>query len=563
MPQINSQFVHRAVWAALALMCLAPFCASAQSKKPLPGEERPAFTFRGMAEIPYPHYDNPNPRARGPFRRLVLRGAMMIDGTGAPVQGPVDIVVAGNRIAEIVPVGHQGVLNADDTRPDSGDLDIDAHGMYVLPGFINSHAHLGPASVPHYNMAYIYKLWLAHGITTVRDVGSFRGLRWTASQANDVAAGRIEGPQIHPYAWFGGGVANESDADTREIENWVRRVKDAGAKGIKFHSGRADAVEAAIRSAAAQDLRTTMHHAQIFTPQATVLDTARWGLESMEHFWYGLPEALFSDRRIQDYPVEHNYSDEMHRFQGAARIWAQAAAPKSDLWNSVMDELVALKFTISPTFAVKSATLDVMAARRADWHEAYTAPWQWDFFKPSREVHGSFWFDWTSRDEAAASEDYRLGMAFVNEFKNRGGRVVVGEDAGYALCLYGFCYVRELMFLQEAGFSALEIFRSATLYGAQLLGISDQTGTIRVGNEADLVVVDGNPLHNLKVLLGTRPIRLNDKTGKLERYGGVAWTVSDGRVYDARELLEDVREMVRREKVATGFPDGIPKWVDY
>ena len=78
-----------------------------------------------------------------------------------------------------------------------------------------------------------------------------------------------------------------------------------------------------------------------------------------------------------------------------------------------MDTLVERDFTISPTFAVKEATRDVMAAARREWHDTYTMPWQWRFYTISRKSHGSFFFDWTSEDETAGAEDYRLGMAFV------------------------------------------------------------------------------------------------------------------------------------------------------
>ena len=66
-----------------------------------------------------------------------------------------------------------------------------------------------------------------------------------------------------------------------------------------------------------------------------------------------------------------------------------------------MNTLVERDFTISPTFAVKEATPDVMAAARRKWHDAYTMPWQWKFYTISRKSHGSFFFDWTSEDEAA------------------------------------------------------------------------------------------------------------------------------------------------------------------
>ena len=518
----------------------------------LPGEEYPSLVFSGLPEIPYPTYDNPAERGQGPFARLVIRGVTIIDGTGAPPQGPYDLVVEGDRIAAIYSVGVQGLPGNERARPAAGDMEIDATGMYLTPGFVSTHAHLGPFSVPNYEMSYIYKLWLAHGVTTVRIVGSLRGLRWTVSQGQRIAAGEIEGPDVQPYAMVPFRSPMSKVRTSEEARAWVRAVMEAGAVGLKLHSGPAELIEEAIKEAKAQGMQTTMHHAQIFTPQGTVLNTARWGLGSMEHFWYGLPEALFTDRHIQRYPVYHNYDDEQHRFQGAARIWAQAAPPFSDHWNAVMNELLDLDFTISPTFAVKSATRDVMAARRAEWHDEYTMPWQWEFFRPSRTVHGSFWFDWTSRDEAAGQEDYRLGMLFVNEYKNRGGRVTVGEDAGYALCLYGFCYIREFELLQEAGFSALEVIRAATLNGAELLGLADQTGTIAVGKKADLVIVDGNPRHNLKVFYGTGAIRLNDTTGNVERYGGVRWTIKDGIAYDAQALLEDVRAMVRAAKKECG-----------
>jgi cytosine/adenosine deaminase-related metal-dependent hydrolase len=114
--------------------------------------------------------------------------------------------------------------------------------------------------------------------------------------------------------------------------------------------------------------------------------------------------------------------------------------------------------------------------------------------------------------------------------------------------LFGFAWVRELELLQEAGFHPLEVVRSATLSGAEVLGMADKIGSIEVGKSADLVIVPENPLANFKVLYGTGAQRLNDTTGKIERVGGVRWTIHDGIVYDARALLADVRHMVSDQK---------------
>src|SRR5436189_4404757 len=143
-------------------------------------------------------------------------------------------------------------------------------------------------------------------------------------------------------------------------------------------------------------------------------------------------------------------------------------------------------------------------------------------------------------------------MTFVNEYKNRGGRVTTCSDNGFIYQTYGFGYIRELELLREAGFHPLEVIRSATLYGAQALGVDKDLGTIEVGKLADMVIVDANPLENLQVLYGTGAIRLNAEN-KSVRVGGVKYTIKDGIVYDAKKLLADVKKIVDEEKAKTGW----------
>jgi imidazolonepropionase-like amidohydrolase len=143
-------------------------------------------------------------------------------------------------------------------------------------------------------------------------------------------------------------------------------------------------------------------------------------------------------------------------------------------------------------------------------------------------------------------------MTFVNEYKNRGGRVTTGSDSGFIFQLYGFAYVRELELLREAGFHPLEIIRSATLNGAEALGVSDKIGTVTVGKLADFVIVAENPLENIKVLYGTGAIKLTEEN-EVVRVGGVRYTVKDGIIYDAKALLEDVKQAVREKKQAENY----------
>jgi len=209
---------------------------------------------------------------------------------------------------------------------------------------------------------------------------------------------------------------------------------------------------------------------------------------------------------------------------------------------------VGLDFTIVPTMTIYEASRDLMKQMRAEWHDEYTLPSLWDFFTPSRKAHGSYWFYWTTEHEIAWKKNYQKWMSFLNDYKNRGGRVATGSDSGYIYKIYGFGFIQELELLREAGFHPLEVIWSATLKGAEAIGIDDQVGSIQVGKLADFAIVDENPLENLKVLYGTGAIKLNDETAKVEKVGGVKYTIKDGIIYDAPALLADVRAIVARAK---------------
>src|SRR5271155_3377404 len=99
-------------------------------------------------------------RGRGPFKRLVLRGASIIDGTGAPPWGPADLVVEGGRITVLKKVGTPKLPINPDRRPAQGDFEIDCTGKFLTPGFIDCHAHIGAPfhaeNGPMPNADYVY-----------------------------------------------------------------------------------------------------------------------------------------------------------------------------------------------------------------------------------------------------------------------------------------------------------------------------------------------------------------------------------------------------------------------
>jgi imidazolonepropionase-like amidohydrolase len=486
-------------------------------------------------------------RGVGPFKRLVLRAATVIDGTGAPPIGPTDIVVENNRITLLKKVA--GNLANAANRPAAGDHEIDCRGKWVTPGFIDCHAHAG---VPNHAangwvppVDCVYKLWLAHGVTTVREMGSMNGLGWMLDQKRRSAENSITAPRLLAYAYFPAvndmlKVLHTPD----EGRAWLRKLKERGADGVKFFGAPPAIMEAALDECAKLGLRSGCHHAQMSVTRMNALTTARWGLTSAEHY-YGLPEALFEDRVVQNFPLDYDYNDEYFRFSVSGQMFKQGAEPGSAKWNEVLEKFLALDFTFVPTFTIYDANRDLMRARQADWHKEYTWKSMWDYFTPQRGGHGSYWYRWSTQNEIEWKENYRLWMAFINEYKNRGGRVCTGSDSGFIYQIFGFGYIRELELLQEAGFHPLEVIRSATSQGAALCGLQDELGTLEVGKYADLLVHDHNPLTDFKLLYGTGAMRLDEATNRVEWHRGLKYTIKDGVIFDVAELLSDVRDLVK------------------
>ena len=499
----------------------------------------------------------------GPHERLILRGATVIDGTGAPPIGPVDIVIEGDRIVQIQTVGYPGVPINESRRPTDATKEIDMSGMFVMPGFVDMHAHTGGAGKAP-QAEYTYKLWMGHGVTTSRGVGH-GPMMWALGEKAAAARNEIVAPRMFTYArpgeaWEQGPV--DSPEKAREWVRWAAAVEVEGARidGLKLTAMDPEIMAAVIDEGHKHGLGSVAHLAQTGVARMTALDAAEVGLDMMTHY-YGLMESMLTEYSIQDWPLDYNYQDEQHRFGNVARLWYQAAEPGSEQWNALIDRFLELGFGIDPTMSIYEASRDVMRAREADFHEEYTLPSQWEFYQPWARRDGSYWFYWTSEDEYHWKKFYQKWMHFLNDYKNAGGRVTTGSDSGFIYKLYGFDYIRELELLREAGFHPIEVIRAATLHGAEELhdpkGTEIDFGILRPGLKADMVVVDENPLQNLKVLYGNGAVKLNDDTGEVERIGGIKYTIKDGIVYDAQQLLADVREMVRRAKEeAAVSPDG-------
>ena len=500
--------------------------------------------IQGLAQSIIAAPDRRADEGSGPYESLLIKGGILIDGTGAPPIGPIDILVKQNRIES---VGSVGNVEADKV--------VDATGMYVLPGFIDMHAHCGSATKAP-QAEYVYKLWLAHGVTTVRGVPLSRN-DWTVREQERSQKNEIVAPRIINYQRPPGKIRTPEDA-----REWVRQAPLKGIQGLKLGAYRPEIMQALLDEAKRLNLGSVAHLHQMGVAQMNAMDAAEAGLQSVTHY-YGHFEALMKDHVVQPWPSQMNYSDEQFRFGQVARLWDKIHPPGSPEWNAYLKKHLELGTVFDPTFTIYSAGRDVMRARTAEWHADYTMPSLWRYFQPSKKVHGSYWFYWTTADEVAWRNFYQVWFRLVNDYKKMGGRVTTGADSGFIYDTYGFGYIEELELLQEAGFHPLEVIQCATLNSAltihEPMNKPIEFGVIREGLYADMVIVPENPLENFKVLLATGAVKLDEATDTVKRVGGVRWTIKDGIVYDAHQLLADVRKLVQEEKLPSAEKDEGPK----
>jgi hypothetical protein len=272
----------------------------------------------GPKMIPAP--DRGAEEGGGPYGRLIIRGATLIDGTGSPPRGPVDIVIENNRIVDVTSVGYPGLEIDESKRPTDATREIDAHGQYVMPGIIDMHTHTG-GSTKAPEAEYSYKLWMGHGITTVRGVPSSNN-EFSLSEKARSARNEIVAPRIFSYHRPGSGeeFSGRKILTADDAREWVRYIAAEGADGLKLGSYRPVIMEALLDEAKKQGLGSTAHLGQMGVAQMNAQDSARLGLGTLTHY-YGLFESMYEDHDVQPWPVDMNYNNEQHRFGQVARQW--------------------------------------------------------------------------------------------------------------------------------------------------------------------------------------------------------------------------------------------------
>lgn len=423
---------------------------------------------------------------------VVLRRVTVIDGTGAAPIPNADVVIQGGRI---LAVGRRGTVSlpADATEQNLS-------GKYLVPGFIDMHAHVafGPVKVgqkpgePRLSMVYdheaslmMLRRLLEYGVTTVRNPA---GPTLEAVALRDqVARGEVPGPRVFTAGavidfMTSPGLAVGASTDSA-VRAEVRAQARAGVDYIKLYAGLAPPLIAAGVDEAHRQGRKAIAH----TLLTSWTEAAQSGIDGIVHIVPGSPRLLPPDRR----PA---YLKSMTGTQFMYR-WFEYLDPAAAEIDTMIRALTAHQVVLDPTLVTFEAMFrgnDPLITRSPDLVSApptLLRNWREDFTLST---------GWKPEEFAAAQSVWPRVLAFTRLLYDRGVPLVVGTDTPNPWTAPGTSFHRELELLAGTGIPPLEVLRLATGSGARALGILDQIGTIAPGKQADLVLLDADPVTDIR-----------------------------------------------------------------
>ncbi|NNC47111.1 MAG: amidohydrolase family protein [Sphingomonas sp.] len=399
---------------------------------------------------------------------------------------------------KIVAVGPVGSIS-----PRNGWRVVDGTGKSLVPGLWDAHKH--------FSNGYDLLANMATGMTSIRSPGNGTAelVRFGAAQRE----GRIVAPEIfgtpiidqrHPLSAQGADLVSSEE----ETIAAVRKAHENGLWGVKFYTSmNPDWIAPAAEEAHRLGLNVLGHVPATMRPSEAV----KAGYDEVTHLNFIMMEAL--PQSVVD------ISNTAARFEGPAQY-----AKDVDLDGEVMSDFVALLKErgtwVDPTIMIFEGSFTYTDPQLAPAYQPYagTLP---AVFERQLNQGGYPLFGDLTRDDMRKS--YQKMLDLIGKLDDNGIKMVAGTDG------YGLELVREIEIYEIAGLSKEEALRTATLYPAMLVGIDDRTGSITIGKEADMVLVDGD---------------VSEELGALRR---VVTVVSDGYVMDGDEL-----------RAAAGF-SGMPK----
>ena len=419
---------------------------------------------------------------------LAFTGVNVINTTGTPLQNDMTVVIRNDRI---VALGKTGRI-----RIPQGARIVDARGKFLIPGLWDMHAHLGTDS---FDKQGHLSLFLANGVTGVRIMdGEPEHHEWR----KEIQAGKLDGPRM----MIASPTIGQSSVSASAACEIVREAKLAGADFVKVHDSLSrDAYIAVLDEAGKLNLPVEGH-----VPQAlTAAEVSALGQKSIEHFT-GLDEAK--------------------------------ADPKK---ASSLAEILKRNHTwLCPTLIMRQSYASLDDAKLAhDPRLKYVKPsWARRWVRMTVDAEKTPKEEWARRRALVKQEKALVGL-----LHRQGVGLLAGTDDSNPFCAPGFSLHDELALLVEAGLSPLQALRTATANPSRFFNRSRDLGTIAKGKLADLILLDANPLLEIR---------------NTEKINAV---VVNGRLLDKRTLdemlsrIETAARAIAVEKALRGRPLGLKK----
>jgi cytosine/adenosine deaminase-related metal-dependent hydrolase len=416
---------------------------------------------------------------------LVFTNATLIDGTGAGPRPDTTVVVAGDRI---LAMGRQGIA------PPAGVRVVDLRGKYVLPGLWDMHTH----TVDFERL--LPALYIANGVTTVREMW---GVPFVRTVHQRIASGELLGPRMvvasnivdGPNSWLVNLWRDDSPIQVRteaEARAAVRQAKQDGADFVKVYSLLGEDTLTAVADEAKRLRLPIAGHAP---DRVSVLQSSALGMRTQEHL-YALYVDVSSDRDEIRHTIETTPVDPANPFNYffAVRELERQAIKSYDPQRAaeVFAALVRNGTALTPTLTVLKLFTSPPEAIRDDARLKYVPKWvadqRWVLqpVPPDRLEANRVFFEASAR--------------LVRDAADAGVTMVAGTDGGFLApyILAGFCLHDELELMVRVGLTPMQAILTATRDAARTVGLHHVSGTVTPGKFADLLVVDDNPLTDIR-----------------------------------------------------------------
>jgi Tol biopolymer transport system component/imidazolonepropionase-like amidohydrolase len=378
-----------------------------------------------------------------PTERYVVRAGKFFDGVKNGYAENVDVVVDGNRIAEIVPRKDW----PEDIRV------VDASGQAVIPGLMESHSHQTAVFGER-----LGRLWLAMGVTSVRDPGA------DPYDALERREAWSMGRRMGPRSFFAGGLTD----GTRVFYGFANSVTTPEHLGLEM-------------------LRAKRLDYDMIKTYVRMPDERQRAIVAMAHD-IGIPVSSH-----EVYPAASYGTDAVEHLRGTSR---RGYSPKQSemgfSYDDVVDLLARTGMTVTPTMGLSGGFTQIALTDPTLFqHPVYRA-----LFRESERTPVANMSERSRPGLDALSKTVAAMQLAIQKIVDRGGRITAGTDSPFVP--YGLSFQVELELYEAAGLSPFQVLQSATIWPAERLGLDQHIGTLEPGKLADMVIVDGDPLARIK-----------------------------------------------------------------